>query len=204
MQRTLVIIKPDALQRGLAGEIVAENDLYIHWTPNDETDLSHYSVYRGAEPGFVPGPGNRIATPDNASFTDEGYAFSGEYHYKVSAIDIHGNESDYALLGPVDVTGTDLRPTALVDFLAQNRPNPFNPVTTIVFGLDEASHASLEIYDATGRLVRLLVDDQLGANRYERTWDGKDNAGRPVASGVYFYKLVTKDFTQTKKMVLLK
>jgi hypothetical protein len=161
-------------------------------------------VYRGTDAGFVPGPGNLIASPSDTTASDGTWTWDSGYYYKVSAIDIHGNESDHAMLGPDNVTGTDLPPAALVDFLAQNRPNPFNPVTTIVFGLDEASHASLEIYDATGRLVRVLVDDPLEANRYERVWDGKDNAGRPVASGVYFYKLVTKDFTQTRKMVLLK
>jgi len=98
-------------------------------------------------------------------------------------------------------TGTD--PVAK-NSLSQNYPNPFNPTTSIAFSLKERGAASLEIYDVSGRLVRTLAAEELPAGSHVKVWDGRDNAGVPAASGVYFYKLVAPGFSQTKKMVLLK
>jgi len=89
--------------------------------------------------------------------------------------------------------------------LSQNYPNPFNPQTTISFSLREKSHVSLKIYNVAGALVKTLVNDVRAPGvSYKQQWDGRNNAGQSVSSGVYFYKLVSKNFTQTKKMVLLK
>jgi hypothetical protein len=88
--------------------------------------------------------------------------------------------------------------------LAQNYPNPFNPSTTIKYSVRDNAHVSLKIYNVAGRLVRTLVDRDIKAGAYTETWNGLSNSGNPVSSGVYFYKLVTKDFSMTKKMVLLK
>ncbi|MFI5144614.1 MAG: YCF48-related protein, partial [Ignavibacteria bacterium] len=83
--------------------------------------------------------------------------------------------------------------------LYQNYPNPFNPITHIKFDLPEAANVKLTIYDIIGRRVAVIVDAQLQPDYYEYSWDGKN-----FASGVYFYQLRTGDFTQTKKMVLVK
>jgi hypothetical protein len=88
--------------------------------------------------------------------------------------------------------------------LAQNYPNPFNAQTTIEYTVSRPSHISLKIFNATGQLVKTLVNDYRPINRYVVTWDGTDEAGRPVASGVYFYQLVTGEYQQAKKMTLLK
>ncbi len=89
--------------------------------------------------------------------------------------------------------------------LGQNHPNPFNPSTLIPFDIRESSHVTLKIYDITGRLVRTLVDRELAARHYEERWDGLNDAGMPVGSGVYFYRLIAgKNFVSVKKMVLLK
>jgi hypothetical protein len=96
-------------------------------------------------------------------------------------------------------------PTLSKNQLDQNIPNPFNPTTTIKYQIKESGHVSLRIYNVAGKLVRTLVDGQRKSGLlHETTWDGRNNRGQPVASGVYFYKLVASNFTQTKKMVLLK
>ncbi len=96
-------------------------------------------------------------------------------------------------------------PVAKVSFLAQNTPNPFNPTTTISYSLASAGRVTLRIYDVAGRLVRTLVDDDHApAGSREATWDGRDNSGATVASGVYFYRLEAGSFVSTKKMLLLK
>jgi len=178
--------------------------LTITWAPNTEADLDCYAIYRGLAEDFVPGPGNLIASPCDIVYFDSDWRWDSGYYYKVAAVDVHGNESQYALLGPTDVTGDETPDVPLANFLAQNFPNPFNPMTTISFGLNKPGHVSISIYDASGRLVRTLVNERRTANRYDELWAGNDDGGRPAASGVYFYRLVAGDFLETKKMVLLR
>jgi len=104
-------------------------------------------------------------------------------------------------------TPTAVEPTPeLADYLGSAYPNPFNPTTTIRYGIRGRTHVSLKIYNAAGQLVKTLVN-RVQAPRpegFEVKWDGDSNAGVKVASGVYFYRLLTREFEQTKKMVLLK
>jgi flagellar hook assembly protein FlgD len=88
--------------------------------------------------------------------------------------------------------------------LAQNYPNPFNPQTTISFTLAQRARVRLSIYDVNGALVRTLANEVQPGGAHQVTWDGRNETGQQVASGVYFYQLVTEGFSQTKKMVLLK
>ncbi|MHB2150208.1 carbohydrate-binding module family 20 domain-containing protein [Calditrichota bacterium LG25] len=89
--------------------------------------------------------------------------------------------------------------------LNQNYPNPFNPTTTISFTLPEASRVTLSVYNVLGQKVRTLIDNQLAsAGTHAKQWDGRDEAGHKVASGIYFYKLEAGDFSSIKKMVLMK
>jgi flagellar hook assembly protein FlgD len=89
--------------------------------------------------------------------------------------------------------------------LAQNYPNPFNPATTIVFSLKERSHLSIRVYNVLGQLVRVLADEERDAGIYtDVKWNGLSDTGTRVASGIYFCRMVTKNFVETKKMVLLK
>ncbi len=88
--------------------------------------------------------------------------------------------------------------------LEQNFPNPFNPTTTISFSLKNATNVNLTVYDVAGRRVRELVNEHRDRGTYKMVWDGRNDAGQTVASGVYFYKIVAGSFTDTKKMTLLK
>jgi hypothetical protein len=90
--------------------------------------------------------------------------------------------------------------------LAQNYPNPFNPTTTIHYLIENRTHVSLKIYDVSGRLVRTLVNGMKNplTTGFSVTWNGANQAGQQVASGVYFYRLTAGDFEQTKKMILMK
>ena len=88
--------------------------------------------------------------------------------------------------------------------LNQNKPNPFNPTTSISFTLPTKSQVSLKVYDIAGREVRTLVDGVLEAGTNQVTWLGHDNRGNDVSSGVYFYRMTAGKETATKKMVLLR
>ena len=89
-----------------------------------------------------------------------------------------------------------------VTALAQNLPNPFNPSTTIYFGLKGPSDVSLRIYDVAGRRVRILVDGVQAAGVHSVRWDGRDAGGRPVASGVYFTRLAIGDEQAVGKLMV--
>ncbi len=88
--------------------------------------------------------------------------------------------------------------------LSQNYPNPFNPLTRIDFTLDSADEVSLQIFDVSGRLVRVLAWGRYAAGTYTVLWDGKDSSGREVASSVYTYRLSGTHRVLTRKMVLLR
>ena len=105
------------------------------------------------------------------------------------------------LYGDTSMTGIQQISSEVPDEykLFQNYPNPFNPVTNIKFDIPRSSHVKLIIYDALGREVTTLVNEKLTAGSYETSWDGSS-----FPSGVYFYKLETDNFTNTRKMVLIK
>lgn len=191
------------------GGLVAEQSfvpagLALGWDVNAANDLSHYAVYRGTSEDFEPAAENRIAAPLVPEFFDGKWRWNGGFYYKISALDVHGNESGFALLRPEDVTGAETPKAPEATYLRQNYPNPFNPVTKIEYGLAAPERMYLRIYDAAGRLVRELVNEVRPAARYEDVWDGRDGAGRQIASGMYFYRLDAGAFTQTKKMILLR
>jgi len=101
--------------------------------------------------------------------------------------------------------GVDFKKTpAYRDFLASNYPNPFNPTTTIEYSISKDSWVNLSIYNVNGQLVRTLVNEYQKSNKYKVVWDGKNNNGNQVSSGVYFYKIVTDGFVQSKKLIVLR
>ncbi len=88
--------------------------------------------------------------------------------------------------------------------LLQNYPNPFNPSTTIGFRISDAGIVTLKIYDISGRLVKTLLNENRNAGNYSVTWDGTNQSGVKVGSGIYLYKLTAGNFQQVKKMMLIK
>jgi hypothetical protein len=89
-----------------------------------------------------------------------------------------------------------------INSLSQPEPNPFRASTAIRFGLMETQKVVLSIYDATGRSVRVLVDETRDAGHYNMTWNGRDDTGRRLSAGVYFVKLTTETFKSARKVIL--
>lgn len=103
-------------------------------------------------------------------------------------------------------TGVGDESPQLADYLGVCHPNPFNPSTTVEYSIRRAGHVSLRVYNVAGQLVATLVDEAQnpGLGLRSATWDGRDDQGRPVSSGIYFCSLVADGFSSTTKMVLLK
>ena len=91
-----------------------------------------------------------------------------------------------------------------VHVLRSASPNPFNPVTTLSYGVPRETEVHLAVYNVAGRLVRTLVDGGVEAGYHTVVWDGRDDAGVPTSSGVYFCRMESDGFTGTTKLVLLK
>jgi len=108
-----------------------------------------------------------------------------------------------SVAGEVEEVSSDQSPVSSYE-LAQNYPNPFNPSTTISFALPEAGEVTLAIYNTNGQLVRTLVSGDFGYGRYEVVWDGKNEHGAQVASGVYLYVIRAGEFMAHRKLVLMK
>ena len=88
--------------------------------------------------------------------------------------------------------------------LRGNYPNPFNPLTTISYDLPKDLFVSITIYDMLGNVVNNLVNTKQSSGYKSVQWNATNNLGQPVSAGVYLYSIETKDFRQTKKMILLK
>ncbi|NMC43023.1 MAG: T9SS type A sorting domain-containing protein [candidate division Zixibacteria bacterium] len=88
--------------------------------------------------------------------------------------------------------------------VAQNHPNPFNPSTVIEYAVPKQARVTIAVFDVLGRWVRTLVDDVQPAGWHQVVWDGADQAGSGISTGIYFYRLQADGYTQTRKMVLMK
>jgi parallel beta-helix repeat protein len=177
--------------------------------------------------GTWPGIGNLDVDP---RFRD---MFSGDFHLQAQMcgdpndsplIDVGSPEYFDSMLDCFRGLGTELSdmgaygggtvaPSGIDDMaeipnkfhVFSNYPNPFNPQTTIAFDLPSEMAVSLHIYDMSGRLVDVLVDEEIAdQGRNEVVWRGRDGAGRLLPTGTYFYRLEAGEYTETKKMVLLK
>ncbi|MDO9578215.1 MAG: T9SS type A sorting domain-containing protein, partial [Candidatus Cloacimonadales bacterium] len=128
----------------------------------------------------------------------------GIYTYGVSCV-YDGYESEPATV-EVEVTEVINNVVPLVTELTGNYPNPFNPTTTISFELNTETTENTEIvfFNMKGQKIKQLVNEQLSAGKYSVVWDGKDDQNKPVSSGIYFYRMITKDYSATKKMIMLK
>ena len=88
--------------------------------------------------------------------------------------------------------------------LHQNYPNPFNPSTIISFEIEKMDKVSLKVYDNQGRFIRSLLNNTMHAGAHRISWDGRNDHGESVSAGIYYYTLQTTDFSETKKMILIR
>jgi hypothetical protein len=118
-----------------------------------------------------------------------------------------GDNTDLTLVSSETATeaGEDMALVIPNDYrLNDNYPNPFNPTTSIQFDLPRQSHVTIEIYNLLGQRVARLTDEEYSAGSHKVVWNGISSDGQPITSGIYFYRMETDDFVETKKMLLLK
>ena len=99
---------------------------------------------------------------------------------------------------------SEVRAIPRVYSLDANYPNPFNPETTVPYAVPNAGDVKLAIYNALGQRIAVLAQGRRGAGYYRAVWDGRDEIGREVASGIYFVRMSAEGFTAVRKMMVLK
>ncbi len=182
---------------GSSAEFTGEG-IAVRWTLSEVDEGVEFTVLRRAEGSdFRIAPSQEISRDGfEFEYLDTEIERGVSYAYRIEYVD-----------GEVTRTlfETDLIETpALPLVLDQNRPNPFNPSTEIRFSLPTRCAVRLDVFDSAGRLIRVLHDGILGAGGHSIEWDGTNNLGRAVGSGVYFYRLDAGKETISKKMVLLR
>ncbi len=172
----------------------------LHWGPASAPDLAGYRLYRGSSAGFTPSPANRIGTPTDTTFADNPGGF---YYYKVSAVDVHGNEGPTSLAFPTATTDVAAgTPRALA--LGEIAPNPARTGAIVHWALLRAASVRLTVLDLAGRRVRTLLDGDQPAGQHAVRWDARDESGRAVASGVYFVSLEAEGHAIRARMAVIR
>jgi FlgD Ig-like domain len=177
-----------------------DKGMELVWSMPAAAIAGPFDVSRAEVVDDTPGPYRRVASAlgvtvdGEVRVVDRGVEMGSKYVYRLEGEGGVVNET-MAVLVPV----TQAR-------LGQNYPNPFNPVTKINYWVPGGARnaVSVVIYDVRGARVRTLVEGEKPAGRYTAQWDGRNDAGMPVSSGVYFYRMATRGFTDTRKMLLIK
>ena len=173
----------------------------LSWTAPAGGGNLDYNIYRSND-GSAFALLNSSAQP---SYNDNS-AVSGEmYWYFVTAVYLEGQSAPTDTMSTA-ITGIEIDDNGLPGefVLAQNYPNPFNPTTEIQFALPERGNVDLAIYNTLGQRIRTLVSGVRSAGVFTVTWDGKNDLGKPVTSGIYMYKIVSGQHQAIRKMILMK
>ena len=133
-------------------------------------------------------------------------AENGEYQYIIKAVYANNNQSLPGFSNSIERDtseyGDEILP--LHTALYANFPNPFNPSTTIAFDIANDTNVKIDIFNIRGQKVKTLIDEHFANGRFNVEWNGTDDTGRNVSSGVYFYRLTTNDYSNIRKMLLMK
>jgi len=184
------------LQSVTAGTIWNEESILLHTNEQGKVELSGSNLV------------DCIA--DNGLVATLSFKISGQNtelalkHMIARAFD----NSDIEIIdNPQDAPSGDEDPEIIIpaaSFLGANYPNPFNPTTTIGFGLNESGNVKISVFNSRGQLVRTLVNGTMQAGMHNVVWNGMDDSNRPLGSGIYFIKMQTRNLEQTTRAIMVK
>ncbi len=174
----------------------------LRWLDNSQSE-DGYTVERKEGP-----TGQYAKVTDAASnataYTDVTVTAGRQYFYRVRGFNsnINSSYSNEASVIITDVNGEEAIPTSFA--LYQNYPNPFNPSTTIKFAVPTPTQVVIDVYDLNGQKIATIMNEGKAAGYHTVSWNGKNNRGADVTSGIYFYSIRAGSFTEVRKMLLLK
>ena len=189
---------------------VVSDGIELSWSTASETENAGFELWRseqGPENGYrkitqslIPGAGN-ASDQNDYSFIDDRAEVGKTYFYRLADVDYNGTVTFHE---PLRVTFENALPDEFA--LLQNYPNPFNPSTTIAFELPVRSEVAVKIYNLVGQEIRTLIAGKsLPAGSHRVLWNGRNNAGQTIATGIYIYSLeISSGLVMKKKLVLAK
>jgi hypothetical protein len=192
-------IDPPVATAFVAAEAAAsEGGCLIRWRVSDPSQVATFDILRSID-RTEPARWELIADnlePATVSYLDAGYPRGEDLLYRIAA---NMEDGDRILSRPI---GLHLAKGKLA--LYANQPNPFNPSTKIAFRVPRAGHVELKIYSAEGKLVATLIDGDMTEGYHSIEWNGSNDLGQPVGSGIYFCRLRTLKQERVRKMALVK
>ncbi len=185
---------------GLASLFAQEKSasLTVYWDANTESDLAGYKVYYGTasvQYKYIVDVGNRTEYEVTDLREDQ------RYYFAVTAYDYAGNESGFSR----EVSAIPGDPGSFqpgVFLLYQNYPNPFNPRTVIPYYVPEEEHVLIQIVNLQGEVVQTLVNQEEKVGLHRVIWEGVDQFGHPVASGIYFVRFRSGGMQLAKSVIV--
>lgn len=177
--------------------------IVLKWKQSVASDFLRYRIYGGTSPNPLSII-DSIGLREDTVKTIAGLTGDIAYYYRLTVLDSTYLESSFS--NEVKVVPYSVPNYLVTDnfFLHQNYPNPFNPGTMIKYDVFKAGNVNMSIYNILGQKIKTLVNGFKPVGPYFAEWDGKDSEGNPVSSGVYFYRLEGKNFSKTKKMLLIR
>jgi len=194
----------------------AEGYVSINWISQSETNHSGYNIFRSEDETIVNAirinpllidEGTENGTQTSYKYVDTEFEANTVYYYWLESISLNG-ESEY--FGPISVktngggSSPETPELPIVTKLYDAYPNPFNPNTVISYSISEPTTVTIDIYNGKGQRIRTFSQNHTSAGTFRTNWDGKDETGKTVSSGVYIYSMKTGNFHQSKKMLLTK
>ncbi|MEE2657528.1 MAG: FlgD immunoglobulin-like domain containing protein [Candidatus Latescibacterota bacterium] len=193
-----------------AGSVTPEQGVLLQWATTSQTNNLGWEVFRSVDntafqrvSSLISGEGTTDVLR-TYEYLDENPPVADAVFYYLRQIDLDGSASRSNVIEVAfALTAFDQPALPTVNALMQNYPNPFNPETSLRFELAQEANVSLRIYGAAGQVVRTLISGTRAVGSYTELWDGRNDAGIKVGSGVYFYELRTDGFSSMKKMTLV-
>ncbi len=189
------------------------NQAVLTWVTQTETGVSGFYVYRNTENDLASAEliSNLIPATNTSQqivyvFRDKELTTPGTYHYWLQIADLDGSESYHGPVNLVYVGGNNQQSPGIPEIttLKDVYPNPFNPSTTISYGLDKAASVSIKIYNSRGQIVHSIAEGMKNAGNHNLVWNGNDHSGKSLPTGVYYIRMQAGDKTFNKKAVLMK
>jgi hypothetical protein len=171
--------------------------LTVEWDANMENDLAGYIVYWGTAAGRY---NDSKWNDKQTKCVINGLKNGVRYYFTITALDIWGNES--ASSREASAWAGEIQPAPQIR-LENNYPNPFNPGTFIEFDLPEKQYIALVVFNTLGQKIKVLESGVLEQGHHSAYWNGLDESGLPVSSGIYYYQLKSQSRVFRKNMLLL-
>ena len=185
-----------------------DGQVTLKWATESEIENLGFNIYRSTKYNdqfsiindeLIPGAGNSSSRHEY-EYIDKGLTNGITYWYKLEDVDYSGNTE---LHGPV--SATPMKKAAPSKFcLYPNYPNPFNPITTISYDLPDDGFVELSVHNMRGEKVTMLLKNNQEAGSYRMNWDGTDQNGELVSSGIYFLRIVCGNYSKASKMVFIR